>query len=67
MPHYRLIFPTAPDEPAAYAKTAIIESKEFIEVGARIEHGGKVWTVSQAPREQPQEGAVVDLRVWPAE
>jgi hypothetical protein len=67
MPHYRLIFPTAPGTPDAYAKTTIIESKEFIEVGEQIEHGGKAWTVTQRAAEQPQEGAVVDLRVWPAE
>jgi len=67
MPNYRLIFPVPPDTPAANAKTAFIESKEFIEVGARIEHGGKVWSVTQAPREQPHEGAIADLMLWPAE
>jgi hypothetical protein len=64
---YRLVFPTAPDQQLERADTAMIESEEPYEVGARIEHGGKLWEVTQGPVEQQDLGDYADLLVWPAE
>jgi hypothetical protein len=67
VPSYRLIFPTPRGLPIEETPTARYESKEPCEVGAVIEHGGKRWTVTEAPLEQPEYGSVADLMVWPAD
>ena len=67
MYRYRLVFPAAPDQQLERSDTAMIESEEPIEVGARVEHEGRTWLVTQAPREEQRLGDYADLLVWPAE
>jgi hypothetical protein len=68
MPSYRLIFPTPEGTPIENAKTAHIDSgDEVYGVGTEIKHGGKLWRVSQAPLDQPENTETADLMVWPAD
>jgi hypothetical protein len=63
--NYRLVFPT--DGRAVKSQTARIISDRLYAVGDQIEHHGQLWTVSQAPLEEPDDGDTVDLMMWPAE
>jgi hypothetical protein len=68
LPSYRLIFPVPEGTPIERAQSAHIESGDkFYEVGDEIEHGGKLWRVTQAPLDDPTLGETSDLMVWPAE
>jgi hypothetical protein len=68
MPSYRLIFPTPEGTAIENTETVTIDSgDEIYEVGAEIEHDGKLWRVSQAPVEDPALGETVDLMVWPVD
>jgi hypothetical protein len=68
MPYYRLIFPVPDDLANENGPTAHFDSGERVfEVGDVLEHGGKRWSVSQAPLEQPESGEMADLMVWPAD
>jgi hypothetical protein len=46
---YRIVFPTRPDQQLEKTDTAMIESDEPYEVGAKITHQGKVWLVTKVP------------------
>lgn len=62
--NYRLVFPT--DGRAVNSQTARITSDRLYEVGDEISHSGQLWTVTQAPLEQPDDGDTADLMLWPA-
>jgi hypothetical protein len=56
--------------PAVDSKTARIESKRPYKVGDRIEYGGTLWQVSQAPLEAPDDlydDDFPDLMLWHAD
>jgi hypothetical protein len=65
--YYRLIFPTEADQAIEKTHTAEIASDRPYEVGDEIRHDGKLWRVSEAPVEQPENESTQDLMVWPAE
>jgi hypothetical protein len=68
MPSYRLIFPTPEGFAIENARTAQIDTGDrILAVGDEIEHGDKLWRVSQAPLDQPTHGETADLMVWPAD
>jgi hypothetical protein len=64
---YRIVFPTRPDQQLEKADTAMIESDEPFEVGAKIEHGGRTWVVTKVPFQEQDLGDYADLLVWPAD
>ena len=65
--YYRLIFPNDADQSIENSRTAEIASAHPYEVGDEIRSGGKLWRVSEAPVEQPEDGSTADLMVWPAD
>jgi hypothetical protein len=68
MPSYRLIFPVPEGFAIENTPTAHIETGDkVLAVGDEVEHGGKLWRVSQAPLDQPTLGETADLMVWPAD
>ncbi len=67
MPSYRLVFPVPEGTQIESARTAVIHSDKVYDVGDEIEHGGRLWRVSQAPLDDPMHGETADLMVWPAD
>lgn len=66
MYEYRLVFPPEPGSGAQSSGTAVITSDRLLNTGDEVVHHGRHWKVSQAPLEEPEEGSVQDILVWPA-